>query len=78
MSRNQRPDLFDFPVWSLLQSHPVVLTIFNPARALERLTENFVQIVVVRHVLKAKVADVAEVLTKLFCSLSAIFSVSHP
>lgn len=55
------------PALSIVQLHPVILAILHLASALERLREEFAQVVIVRGVLKAEVADVAEVLVELLC-----------
>lgn len=62
------------PALSIVQLHPVVLAILNLPSALERLREEFTQVVVVRCILKAEVTDIAEVLVELLCYLLAIFS----
>jgi hypothetical protein len=61
------------PALSIVQLHPVVLAILDLASALERLGEEFAQVVVIGRVLKAEVTDVAEVLVELLCCLLAVF-----
>lgn len=46
------------PASAIVQLHPVVIPIFNLPRVLESLGEKVPQVVVVRRVLEAKVADV--------------------
>jgi hypothetical protein len=57
------------PALSIVQLHPVVLAVLNLASALERLSEEFAQVVVVRCILEAEVANVAQILVKLLCNL---------
>jgi hypothetical protein len=61
--------LEDFPPLSVVQLHPVVLSVFNLAGALKCLSEQFAEVVVIRCVLKAKVPDVAKVLVELLCAM---------
>lgn len=61
------------PALSIVQLHPVVLAVLDLASALERLGEEFAQVVIVGCVLKAEVADVAEVLVELLYCLLAVF-----
>lgn len=50
----------------LVNLHPVILAVLDATGVLERLREKFAEIIVVGLVLKTKVADVCEVLGKLF------------
>lgn len=61
--------LHDLPALSVIKLHPVILAVFNFAGALQRLREQFAQVVVVWGVFKAKVADITQVLVKLLCEL---------
>jgi hypothetical protein len=61
--------LEDFPAFSVVQLHPVVLPVFNLAGALKCLGEQFTEVVVVWRVLEAKVPDVAEVFVELLCEV---------
>ena len=63
--------LEDLPALSIVQLHPVILAILDFASALKSLCEKFAQVVVVRGVLEAEVADVAKVFVELLCALLA-------
>lgn len=60
-----RMGLEHLPALSVVQLHPVVLAILNLAGALESLSEQLAEIVVVWCVLETKVSDVAQVFVKL-------------
>ena len=63
---SRRVRLHHFPSLAVVQLHPVVLAVFNLPGALECLSEQLAQVVVVGGVLKSKVPDVAQVLVELF------------
>jgi hypothetical protein len=60
------------PALSIVQLHPVVLAVFNLPSALERLGEEFAQVIVIGGILKAEVTDIAQVLVELLCNLLAM------
>ena len=62
------------PTLSVVQLHPVVLAVFNFASALERLGEEFAQVVVVRCVLEAEVTDIAQILVEFLCGSLAVLN----
>lgn len=55
------------PAFAIIQLHPVILSVFNLSGVLQGLGEQIPQVVVVRCILKAKVANVAEVLGEFLC-----------
>lgn len=55
------------PALAVIELHPVVLAVLHLSGALQRLSEQLAQVVVVGGVLEAEVADVAEVLVELLC-----------
>lgn len=59
--------LHGLPALAVVQLHPVVLAVLNLATVLQCLGEQIAQVVVVGCVLKAKVADVRQVLVELLC-----------
>lgn len=59
--------LHSLPSFAIIELHPIVLSIFDFAGVLERLSEQLTQIVVVRSILKSKVPDVAKVFAELLC-----------
>lgn len=56
-----------FPTFAIVQLHPVILAILHLARILQSLGEEFPEIVVVRSVLEAEIADIAQILVELLC-----------
>lgn len=62
----------DLPSLAVVQLHPVVLAVLDLPSALERLSEELAQVVVIGSILEPKVADVAEVLVELLCSKLAL------
>ena len=60
--------LENLPALAVVELHPVVLAVLDLAGALERLREELAEVVVVRGVLEAQVADVAQVLVELLCN----------
>lgn len=57
------------PALSIVELHPIVFAVFDLSRALQRLREKLPQVVVIGSVLKAKVADVAQVLVEFLCKV---------
>ena len=55
------------PSLAIVKLHPVILSIFDLAGVLERLSEQLTQVVVVRSIFEAKIPDVAQVLAKFLC-----------
>jgi len=55
----RRVGLHNLPALSIVQLHPVVLAILDLAGALESLSEQLAEIVVIWLVLKTQVSDVA-------------------
>lgn len=49
----------DLPALSVVQLHPVILSVLNFTGALEGLSEQFTEIVVVGRVLESEVANIA-------------------
>jgi hypothetical protein len=61
--------LEDFPSLSVVQLHPVVLSVLDLAGALKCLSEQLAKVVIIWCILEAKVPDVAKVLVELLCAM---------
>lgn len=68
--------LENLPALSIVQLHPVILAILHLSGALQRLCEEFAQVVIVGRVFEAEVADIAEVLIEFLCK-QLVFRHSH-
>jgi hypothetical protein len=65
------------PALAVVELHPVILAVLDLASALERLSEELTQVVVVGCVLEAEVAYVAKVLVELLCRLLALLDMMN-
>lgn len=63
--------LHHLPALAVVQLHPVVFAVLDLSSALQGLGEKLAQVVVVGGILEAEVANVAQVLVKLLCTLLA-------
>lgn len=61
------------PALPIVQLHPVVLAVLNLPSTLQRLSEEFAQVIVVRCILKAEVTHIAQILIELLCGLLTAF-----
>lgn len=55
------------PSPAVVELHPVILSIFDLTSVLEGLGQEVTQVVVVRGILEAQVADICEVLVEFLC-----------
>lgn len=63
--------LHRFPAFTVVELHPIVLSIFHFACVLQRLREKIPEIIVVRRILESQVTNVTKVFVKfLFIIIS--------
>jgi hypothetical protein len=60
--------LHHFPTLSIIQFHPIIFAILNLASALESLSEQLSEVVIVWCILESQVTHIAKVLIELLCS----------